>query len=553
MVKFTVSKAGQETTLSLNEGLIWKHPLESRFGLRRRLISANPRTDLLTLKRAREASHPSIPSLQPVDAIDAHVPWNSVRQCPQCAEHLFHPAIYQLPALPVCPIHRRPFTFGCPDCGHAWDRPLSVRHPRCVTCGCLSRRLWGQTRLPQKHYRALCWLSRWLANAYTRRKSQCHPTLFDIQRLTDPRSDVEGARFHIPLLSDDCFVAFESRRIDGIYQKRLSRLGVVDVPAPLKSRRSKLRLWHPTRFVPSGDSIIASMKASRSLSEDSPLLTLLCLALRRLLRWQQTALDFEHRLVWSDLRSVRPEAVREGRLPCPLCLAFSFWCRAVTLKFVSEQLGGSPGEHELCRFADYIHFPNIPEGVFVREESGRNFRPSKNFERWLFLRASDYAFLEFTQLALYLLRETKDIRVRFKPTGYRPSIPRFSYSNETSRFLEITQHNDQLTAVYWPRSPLDRVALTSEAIKRIERCQSASRSEDCSLIWGIAPDPKQLIQRHARQLLRVPVCRPALHPLLYPWRDQTPILKPNGQGHPYDLRAVVGETVYAQSIHDHES
>lgn len=574
MIRVTFEHAQQPHAISLSEGLLWRHPLESQFGAARRLLSANTGAALHSVKQAlvihygadrrlfscfsgygrypikSTLEHPSDLS-RSLDALTTIVPWNGVRQCPQCAQHLFHPSVYQLQALPRCPIHRCAFTVHCPDCGHPWGRPLTIRRPNCKTCGCLDRPRWGRTRLRQKHYRALGWLTRWLNHRESRRVAHHHPTLFDTQKLTDPKCDIEKPRFRGPEPSSPYYIAFESQRIGGIHQNRLSRLGVITEQKPLKSRSSSLHPWHPVCFVPDDYMELESKKAARALSRDSPLVMLLCLALRRILRWQQDALGFTHRLVWSDLRAIRPEAVREGMPPCPLCMAFSFWCRAITLKFTSERFGGSPREHELCRFAHYTHYPNIPEGVFIRDKAGRHFRPSPNFERWLFLRASDYAFLEFVQFALYLFRETADTNIKFKPTGY-PNTRRFSYSNELCQLLEISQKDDRLDALYWPGSALDQIVLTQNTIQKIEHCQMVGGANDGSFIWDINPDPKKLLPHLSKQLLLLPTCHPCLGRLLYPWRSETPMLKPYGPA-PYDLRVVIGETKFATPIDHHGS
>lgn len=545
MIKLALPYEGQDELTTINEGLLWKHPLESRYGVARRLLSANPRIALANVKRILDATHPR---LQPVDAMDALVPWGSVRQCPECAQHLFHPSIFQLPALTTCPIHRCPLTLFCPDCRQAWDRPLKQRRPCCPTCGCLPCRRWGQTRLRQTHYRAIGWLTRWLAKAESRRLSLNHPSLFDIQMLTDRRSDIERPRFYGPQPSRFLYVAFESQRAEGSARECVERLGLRYKADPLKTRASKLRQWQPVRFEPFDGSILGSMKATRSLSNESPMVSLLTLALRRILRWQASTLNRGHSPVWVDLRALRPEAIREGKAPCPLCMAFSFWCRAVTLKFAFEGLGGTPGEHELCRFADFVHYPNMPEGVFIRDELGLTYRPSRNFERWLFLRASDLAFVEFVQLAFFLTRETSKKRVGFRQTGYRPGVPRFRFLDEISQLLEISQQGERLTALFWPGSSLSRLTVSANEIQLIKECHKRETSDDNPIIWSLPSNPKQVTTMHAKQLLRVPISRPGLRPLLYPWLQQTPSLKANALDNPYDSRAVIGESDFGESL-----
>ncbi|MCR8916044.1 hypothetical protein FDP08_02265 [Marinobacter panjinensis] len=256
--------------------------------------------------------------------------------------------------------------------------------------------------------------------------------------------------------------------------------------------------------------------------------TLVALAIRRILRWQQEVIGIQHRLTWYDLCSIRPEQVREGASPCILCMAFSFWCRAISLKFINSSLGGGPGDHELCRFAHYSQYPNIPEGVYLEDGQGRRYRPSASFERWLFLRASDYAFMEFVKLASWIHQRAANNNMGYHQTSY-PSSETFRPPTLPSELLEVMHQSDQLEAVFWPESPLDYAVLSEPELKKAQRC-SAFLQCNCQRVWSVDPDPSCMHRTTIGKLVDETLPQAQLRPYLYPWNDHAHI----------DLRVIVG-------------
>lgn len=254
----------------------------------------------------------------------------------------------------------------------------------------------------------------------------------------------------------------------------------------------------------------------------------MALALRRILRWQRDVIGFQHRLTWYDISAIRPEQVREAAAPCVLCMAFSFWCHAISLKFINTSFGGGPGDHELCRFTHYSQYPNIPEGVYLEDEQCRRYRPSKNFERWLFLRSSDYAFMEFVKLASWIHQRAADPRVRYYQTAY-PLSGKFWCPTLPSELLEITHQGDQLEAFFWPQSPLNDAVLSEHELKEVLRCSTYGQC-NCQRIWTVNPAPECLHRTTISELLDEALPKAKLHPKLYPWSDNAHV----------DLRVVVG-------------
>tara|TARA_R110002111_G_scaffold181524_6_gene247064 strand:- start:319 stop:1191 length:873 start_codon:yes stop_codon:yes gene_type:complete len=250
---------------------------------------------------------------------------------------------------------------------------------------------------------------------------------------------------------------------------------------------------------------------------ETRMVSLITLAQRRILRWQKEYVGVEHRLVWSDFRHIRPEDVREGKPPCDLCMAFSLWCSLITQKFTNKHWNlDTEDAHELLRFANYRRAPNIPTGVFIEDHQGATWRPSINFERWLFLRASDRAFAEFVSLANWIFKKTKDKTARYKATGYPGLDQIFHYPLHPSHILETRLEQGQLVAQYWPDSPLLDIQLNQDAQNRIRHCQGVDRT-DCAFIGSVEPGHHKFRLAQIRELYRC--VRLPSSKFLVPWTE----------------------------------
>lgn len=226
-MKFPVEESASIEGVRLNHGRSLAHPLQSSYALARRLIVANPTASMAAcfafLKKS--SSSEAVDSIEPY--LWRNAPTDSVRQCVFCAQRLFHPSVYGLPALTLCPVHHSPFSSHCPGCGHAWERRLTRRTPQCEICGSTPWAERGTIQLKQRLYRQLKWFNDWLVNCQSNRKAHTYPELFDIYRQLRPRSNVESPRFTQPELCHPFYAAFESQKRNGVANQRLSQLHVI--------------------------------------------------------------------------------------------------------------------------------------------------------------------------------------------------------------------------------------------------------------------------------------------------------------------------------------
>lgn len=479
-----------EPTSEFNSGRWLAHPIESSYGRARRLMVANPVAGLPAINRRFSAWGPNLIP----EGLEARLPRNGIacrqpRQCAECARHLFHPTIYQVPGLRRCPIHHQAFTSRCPQCGQPWQRPLRERWPRCERCGIPSWRDLATLSLPQRAYRHLGWLERWTRQTVLARDVHPRVELIDLRALTDWVGTMERPRFESPTLSHPFYLAFEAAKSGRDRMARLAKLEVITVATPSRRRTTELRPWTPEV----GRTPIHRKDPNASIPANSR--SLIQLAIRRLLRWQAKTLRHPHALTWRDYSRLRPDEYLEDGHLCPVCWAFSLWLPALLLKFahpVTQPLKGAATTHETCRYTGYDHFPLTPEAVAVKQPGEQWYRPSTSFERWLYLRSCDYLFVELLFLANWLRQ-----RLRYKPTHYSLTIyhssHRFTVPALASQLLDLEPRANyrHLAATYLYASPLDELSHSNEVNVENVHCVS-QRDADAPLIWQLPEGTSRL-------------------------------------------------------------
>lgn len=133
----------------LNLGLRFARPYESDYAIFRRCLIANPGMPVSAIEHqlrlqlpALETSFQRLRALQQT-ALPEH-PYQVIkvkdshrRQCPQCAEQLYHCDLYALPWLSHCPLHHCEFTERCPRCQQLWPDKAGFTYGdrSCPVCG----------------------------------------------------------------------------------------------------------------------------------------------------------------------------------------------------------------------------------------------------------------------------------------------------------------------------------------------------------------------------------------------------------------------------------
>lgn len=140
---------------SLNLGLSYRAAYESSYGAFKRFLMSNAPLGNSIIKQQLKALHTGrLPADYPalaaqleraycdqyaIDFVQASPlpPTAPVRQCEFCARQGYHTHFFQRPWLHLCPLHRAPLTWNCPDCRQPWPNIHQLMNSRCRTCGCL--------------------------------------------------------------------------------------------------------------------------------------------------------------------------------------------------------------------------------------------------------------------------------------------------------------------------------------------------------------------------------------------------------------------------------
>lgn len=133
----------------LNLGLSFHRPYESQYATMRRFICANSATPWSVLCQ-QVAVKMGMETLSAKDVLVAVVKLNAQagaspvanllpdtphKYCPQCAVHLYHSPIFDLPWLNTCPIHQVPLVSRCHCCKRVLPRADRVGRRDCECCG----------------------------------------------------------------------------------------------------------------------------------------------------------------------------------------------------------------------------------------------------------------------------------------------------------------------------------------------------------------------------------------------------------------------------------
>jgi len=131
----------------VNVGHWLTKPYESDYNMWRRLILVNPGTPTLALRQNLSRRLPDIRSRsEKVRALQLpnrylsgfHRRGNNLeisRQCPKCAQILYHCDLYELPWITRCPIHNIELVTRCPVCSKPWPVVDEINHRDCQCCG----------------------------------------------------------------------------------------------------------------------------------------------------------------------------------------------------------------------------------------------------------------------------------------------------------------------------------------------------------------------------------------------------------------------------------
>jgi len=124
----------------INSGVAYKQPFQSAYASIRQCLFANAGISIRMLDIAlREKGLPGGNLVGRLEALQRcklnEQNQLATRQCPKCAEQLYHCALFEFPWLIRCPIHGCALTDHCTECGEQWPARDQLTSRSCRMCG----------------------------------------------------------------------------------------------------------------------------------------------------------------------------------------------------------------------------------------------------------------------------------------------------------------------------------------------------------------------------------------------------------------------------------
>lgn len=473
------------TRPTINLGLCYAYPYESRYAVLRRCLATNPGLSLSTIERFLRETRPeehstlerllllhtqSEPTLAPpLSGLLGTKTYE--RQCPRCAEELYHSPIYALPWLSHCPIHHCALSTTCPRCQQPWPAPQSLSTRDCPTCGRPSRRALvrqnahldlrpiadlyrfltqGPSRLVmgtsggpwQTGLTDSCWVPMSLASSlYPASQALCNPIL----------SDTQLDRLHVIRLP--------------VRRKTARLLPVIDSQkAPVRVRgRDPLCLD------------LARSSPQRLLGDFRVMLRILAWTARQGHRHPVRITSYRYRQTYQFVDA--PDF-------CPYCLALSLWFLHTARQRYGLAYAPRSAEYPFFEHGDFRGFYDFAEPrLYV--EIGAPYRLDGRFNGWFYRKSLEISYAELIHASFDWLRRVQHYRRGGRPRHYR-SRPRPLYLDRAHLYSAVITNGD-LAFYYETEHPLEHYR-PDDLNHPSDECEVSHRHD----LDGVDPDLRLL-------------------------------------------------------------
>jgi len=458
-------------TPRINVGHVFAQPYESDYAMWRRCLVANPGRSLSAIKQAvktrvRQAGTTTerLRQLQLAPGLQLPLRASYRRQCPSCAQHLYHCDVYALPWLPTCPIHHCRLTTTCPTCRMHWPDLDELSGRDCPHCGRpsiaqLAEASW--TPLAEKAQDAIGKLVTFI----TQPPSLSAPRLVD-----DCEQDWRafGDRWwqQVPIDSP-AFPAFQVHHQQGECRAWLKRLGVRVYPlsriasnlTPVEPRDADAfcpelkRLPYPAVF----------WEDQKQAAERD--------VLSGIVGWIAASTPDNHHIHLTDYRHVSLQELLHGRGFCPYCLALSVWYFDIAAKRHGAFYARTINEYAFFEQCGFDGPMTVCAPVAVRAKQAL-FALDQPFALAMYRRGLEVAFVDLLRLAFAMLMGTPrwDGRRPLRaPTPTKVVSPRY-----TERRLSLAIVEDRLICYHEHPSAL-AAYVPPQAAKLAAKCRGYRR------------------------------------------------------------------------------
>lgn len=391
----------------VNVGHCFARPYESRYAMLRRCLVVNPGVPLSTIDarlRALLGIRGSILSrvcalqLSPAPADwprDLYVNQSYRRQCPQCAQQLYHTDIYALPWLVRCPIHHCAFTEKCPVCHQPWPDRVALAKRDCPGCGRASIK-YLTNLLQSTDYRPI-------------------GEIVDFIKRRGPEYSLGTGRGHPEFINfdhwwreigvcDPLFPACQAHRYPVLSSARMAELHIAY--KPVRHRTTSLipadsaselpfRRWIDT------DLAVYVIKSQWYLAADFE-------AMKYIVSWiaRHTA---SHPVYIHGFRNRDTNYFVKAPDCCPYCLALSLWFFNAAVRQCIVRYAGDVNHYPFCQQGQMGDFLIAREPHLMTYRGGI-FYMAKNFAMWFYRRGLEIMFMDILQRVFKWRKQIKMLR-----------------------------------------------------------------------------------------------------------------------------------------------
>jgi hypothetical protein len=409
-------------TIRFNIGHRFAQPYESDYARWRRCLSVNRGVPFGVIGKALLSftSHttPVLERLRGLQHIRAEVPaYHSAssyqRQCPQCAQQLYHTDAFALRWITTCPLHHCALSVRCPACHQPWPEIKAIAKRQCPVCGIASATHLLTVSLPA--IRATDYAPIGEIYALLARKERDHQLVtFDPTRrypvywsdsIWWARLPTEDERYAALLPAD--------------YQRRLARQRIPQTVRYLRMtyRSSALHRW--------GDSPACDARRSGNESRDAPHL-MRSEARRRVehaavnaVRQWIASVNGRHRLHVDDYRGLTTATLVREASRCPYCAAFSIWLMHLVCAHYGVDHADRTRNYPFLAEAGFPGMCHL--GIPVVRIDGKSYRLDPAFVEWFYRRELSIAFVQLLAFLSHWFRACPPQQPI--PEGDKPDVP----------------------------------------------------------------------------------------------------------------------------------
>lgn len=443
------------SAFAVNRGQVFAQPYASRYARLRHCFIANPGIPYSVLIANLRMQFPA-PSgvFALIDALnnapartEPHAPWINLdwndyrRQCPACAQRLYHTDLFAVPWVMQCPLHRCVLTTVCPQCGQPWPSPREIPQRRCPTCGMPTPAELHQAvqrRAPPADYQPIAEISALLSGPGVEHRVGTPDSYF-------PSHESSPCCVPVPFDAPQ-YPRFLAALNPAFGADNLQRLGLATRPLRCKTARLTPRFAHP----PAPSLRRTNTRRGRDLSaprRKRHRVAILVVA-QRIAAWIARHSATGHRIALMSYRGLQLADLVDGPDLCPYCLAFNLWLFRATAT-CEHANGDQLASYPFCEQAGYTRCLDAGDPL-IWDTTDAVLTADLKFRSWYYRRALELAFVDRLHFALDLRR--KLLLYRNEPTRLHV-IPYASAANP-DRYYAAAIRGGRLDFYYEHTHPL---------------------------------------------------------------------------------------------------